>query len=83
MTEKTTKWVPVLDLKIESDDAEAAHAVYVKIVAALDEAGVLVEHVDQAYWEKQGQAGATEVMDADDNLNEINPVVRIALTVLK
>lgn len=81
MTEKTTRWVPVLELKIEGDDAPAAHALYAKIVAALDDVGVIVEHKDAAAWQVLAQEGRTDPMDADDLLDQISPVVQISCTV--
>ena len=81
MTEKKAKWVPVLELKIEGDDAAAAHALYAKIVDALDSVGVIVEHKDEAAWQALRDVGSTDPMDADDLLEEISPVVQVSCKV--
>lgn len=75
----TTKWVPVLELKIEGDDRPAANALYAKIVEALNDVGVIIDHKDESAWSEIQATG--EQHRASDVLDEINPVVLISCVV--
>ena len=81
MTEKTAKWVPVIELQISGDDSPAMNALYVQIANALEEAGVFVEHSKQEVWDQIHASG--EQHRALDMLDEISPVVRISSVVQK
>ncbi|AQT28509.1 hypothetical protein YOLOSWAG_22 [Erwinia phage vB_EamM_Yoloswag] len=83
MTEKTvtTKWVPVIDIKISGDEGPAMNALYVQIHQALEDAGVFVEHAKPELWEEIQATGEQHL--ALGVLDEISPHVILSQSVTR
>lgn len=69
----TTKWVPIVEIKISGDVGSGKSALYATIAQALEDAGVFVEHAKPDDWTMLQNSG--EVAGAQDTLDEISPHV--------